>query len=112
MSASFRTIAERGVGGVPQPPPPGVRIRTTSPAASSTVHLVGEGARRGFVAAGEQPVLARARPGRRRRDPTVAVARRSVISETVDGFEHLELALDAVAAAELRRRHRCPSRSA
>ena len=45
--------------GVPQPPPPGVRMRRTSPARSWTVTLSPRRSARRLVAAGEQPVLAR-----------------------------------------------------
>ena len=59
--------------------------------------LVGEpfGAR--LVAAGQQPVLAR-RARLAAREPHGCDTRRSVMSDTVDVLEHLELALDAVAA--------------
>ena len=53
---------------LPQPPPPGVRIRSTSPARELHRALVGEPRRARLVAAGEQPVLAH-RAGRTARQP-------------------------------------------
>ena len=44
-------------GSGPHPPPPGVRIRITSPARTSIVHLSGRRSARDLVAAGQQPVL-------------------------------------------------------
>ncbi len=86
-------------GQVPKPPPPGVRSRTTSPASRRTVHLSGRRSgpptrRRRAAASSRRP-----RPARRRPGPTAAVTRRSVMSETRRVLEHLELPLDAVAAA-------------
>ena len=80
----------------PQPPPPGVSIRSTSPALSWIVHLSGRRSAR-LVAAGQQPVLPH-RPGlaageapRLRHPPLGDERHRHVL-------EHLEVALDALAA--------------
>ena len=68
--------------GRPQPPPPGVSIRSTSPRSRWTVHLSGRRSAARLVAAGEQPVLPHRARLRRRRDPSGWVTRRSVMSDT------------------------------
>ncbi len=81
----------------PHPPPPGVRTRSTSPAARCTVHLSGSGAARDSSPPGSSQFSPTA-PGSPPASPDGGVTRRSVISDTVGGREHLELAPDAVAA--------------
>ena len=76
-------VVDAGQAGGPQPPPPGVSMRSTSPARERDGALVGQAARartrrRRAAASSRRP-----RPARRRRGPTARCVRRSVISDTV-----------------------------
>ena len=82
-------------------------MRSTSPACESHRALVGEPSRaRDSSPSREQPVLPRRAGLAAGETPRCGDTRRSVIERNGDGFEHLDLALDAVAARRARRRRR------
>src|SRR5919106_3340667 len=70
------------VAGGPHPPPPGVSMRTTSPARTRIVHLSGRGTARDSSPSGSSQFSPGA-PDSPPKRPHARLSRRSVISDTV-----------------------------